>query len=81
VEILRKGSITNTILFNPCCKYNYTNAFRNNVVYCTKETYFFKGYDINNCHLDGMVHVVRRLHTNSRNLPKAVSSLEKVGEV
>ena len=25
--------------------------------------------------------VVRRLHTNSRNLPKAVSSLEKVGEV
>ena len=25
--------------------------------------------------------VVRRLHTSNRNLPKAVSSLEKVGEV
>ena len=27
------------------------------------------------------VFIVRRLHTSSRNLPKAVSSLEKVGEV
>ena len=56
MEILRKTSIKNTILFNPCCKYNYANAFTKNDVYCTEETYFFKGYDIKNCHLDGMVH-------------------------
>ena len=36
VEIIRNTSIKNTILFNPCCKYNYTNAFTNNVVYCTE---------------------------------------------
>ena len=43
MEILRKASITNTILFNPCCKYNYTNAFTKNDVSCTEETCFFKG--------------------------------------
>ena len=47
MEILRKTLIRNKILFTPCCKYNHRNAFINNVVLCTEETYFFKGYDIN----------------------------------
>ena len=70
MEILRKKSIKNTILFNRCCKYNYTNAFTNNVVYYTEETYLFKGYDISNCHLDGMVYSNKgRLIPNVMNTP------------